>query len=152
MKYLLITFIILLTILIFSSCYTSNKCCLTNTNTPIIEFHKFPCFGKCKVYKLIIYEDKSMILTGIRNVEYIGNYRSIMKTAQYEQLLSSFEQISFSLLENEYLTGAKDLQITEVKFKNNIVKFHKRRAPANLLQLSKEISNIIDSSKWKKII
>lgn len=42
------------------------------TNTPFITLQRDPCFGFCPVYNIAVYEDGTVVYTGIANVDEIG--------------------------------------------------------------------------------
>ena len=106
------------------------------------------CFGRCKVYRLDIEASGKATFTGTKNVKKTGVSSVDLPREKLKDLLHLFEKEGFSELDSQYLSGAKDLQVIEISYKNKAVTFHKMKAPQSLRNLLKALQTIVDDNGW----
>ena len=91
-----------------------------------------------------------MTYKGIKNVENIGDFNSTIDKGQYDILNEFIRTNNFETFETTYLSGARDLQAIEIEFNRHIVKFHKRRAPQELITILNKLDETINEADWTK--
>lgn len=107
-----------------------------------------PCRGKCKVYELHIDVAGTATFNGIKNTEIQGTSMLKLSESEKDDLTKIFDKEGFSKLENEYLSGARDLQVFEISYQEKTVKFHKRKAPENLIQVFNALNTLLEDKGW----
>ncbi|OFX86047.1 MAG: hypothetical protein A2W99_16405 [Bacteroidetes bacterium GWF2_33_16] len=142
-------FLVLLPVLFFIQCKT-----LKNSEaSTIIEFEKTPCSGQCPTYKVEIKTDQSIYWNGISNVSKIGEYKTLLTSDQYNDLINSFEQIRFFELKDSYKSFMMDLPTTFISYtKNGQTKKIKAydNIPKELLELIKKTELLLEKLAWEK--
>ena len=109
----------------------------------LITLNAGSCFGRCKVYKLEILESGKAIFTAIKNFERLGETTFDLKEDKLKELSTLLEEKGFHNLDNVYLSGARDLQVIEITYKEKVVKFHKMKAPQELVDILDFLRSII---------
>lgn len=150
MKYTIISILILGVLIFLVACKSKKINSPTNLGNPMITLSKSSCFGKCKVFNVKIYEDKTVVYEGIKNVDNIGMFQSIISDRDYQALLILFEVSDFKNLEPTYLTGVRDKQKTTLGFSKKEVEYQKRAASEGLKAITKSIDDIIEKLEWEK--
>ena len=137
---------------ILVSCKSQKTINQTNADqvNPIITLSKSSCFGKCKVYNLKVYEDRTVIYEGVKNVERIGIFKSIISEHDYNSLINLFESVNFQDLNPTYLTGVRDKQKMTLGYSQKEVKYQNRAASKELKEITKKIESITEQMDWEK--
>ena len=148
MKYLILFIGITVIAFIIYACKTKKGMLANQPIEPIIRLSKGRCFGKCKIYRLDIYADKSAKYTGHKNVDRIGDYKGVISVDDYNTIMSLFKTEQFINLEKEYLSGARDLQRISITHDTHTVNFHLRKAPENLKSILQQLDDIIEEISW----
>jgi hypothetical protein len=79
----------------------------------VIAFEKTPCFGRCPVYKVKVYESGFAVYEGINFSEKLGLYSGNISKEKMERIYQSALEIGFFELEPEYdNSGVSDLPAT----------------------------------------
>jgi len=68
----------------------------------IISFEKTPCFGRCPVYKIKVFESGFAIYEGINFAEKMGTYSTVLSQSQIENIYQSAIEIGYFSLKAEY--------------------------------------------------
>lgn len=148
MKYTTLSITLLAITISLFSCTKKQKTINANSDVPIIRLSKSSCFGKCKIYDFSIFKNKTMTYKGVKNVENIGDFNSTIDKEQYDTFIRLLKTNNFEIFETSYLSGARDLQSIEIEHNRHIVKFHKRRAPQELITILNILDEIIDEADW----
>lgn len=154
MKYIILSVIALAAVLILFACTTRKKTPNTtdiSEKVPLISFTKGSCRGKCKVFSLTVFEDKTIQFEGVRNVEHIGKFQGKLSENQYKDLVSYFKTNDFETLEDDYQLAVKDLQKIEISYQGKMVKFHKRNAPDTLVSTMSKLDELVNQVDWTKM-
>jgi hypothetical protein len=121
-----------------------------------MSIQKFPCFGHCLVYKLSIYQDGLSILEAKEHLEKPGVFFTELNKEKISKLKRLSETLGWSGYNTEYMVNIADLPVTEIDYYDN----HGARLkhirsnsnlPDGLHQLSKAMSDLIQSEKWTQI-
>ena len=68
----------------------------------VISFEKTPCFGRCPVYKVRVYQSGFALYEGINFAEKMGMYSTVLTQAQIENIYQSAIEIGYFKLDAEY--------------------------------------------------
>lgn len=93
--------------------------------------------GKSKVkpaYSIFL-DNNTIKYNGIKNTQVIGKHSYEISKQVLDEIKSSFNNSNFSSFQTEYIGRMRDLPISTISFKGHTVKFQKREAPAELIQL-----------------
>ena len=137
MKYLLFWLLILL-----SSCKTTTEQVIENQKELIISLEKTACFGRCPVYKIIIYNNGECLYNGIKFVKKSGEYNLKINKREIDKILSQAKEIGFDNLKNEYSEMITDLPTTYIMINNKKIKDY-YGAPKELKELESLIESMI---------
>lgn len=135
--------------LIMSACNNKMRPTDTQPQPPevLIKVDKFKgkCI-KCPYYTLDILDSSKAKLNGKRNVPVLGESTFSIKATTYQKLIQTFENSNFTAFKSEYLTNYMDLASTTLYYKGHTVRYHDKAAPAQLLELSKLIDELINTA------
>lgn len=141
-----------LSYLLFSCSTTKNTVAPATTESvaaqALITLKAGSCRGKCKAYEMELFESGKATLVPRRNMEQDSNREIELTKVDLESKIRLFESNDFSSLESEYLSPAKDIQKFEITYEGKTVKFHKRRAPENLLKIWEELHQWVEETNW----
>lgn len=68
----------------------------------VIAFEKTPCFGRCPVYKIKVYESGFALYEGINFSEKMGMFSTVLTQSQIENIYQSAIEIGYFKLDAEY--------------------------------------------------
>lgn len=151
MKYLYILLGIAAVFVVLGACKSTKKASSAFAKTPVVQLSKGKCFGKCKVYTVRLFDDHSLSFEGVKNVEYIGLHSSELATSAYDELIAKLDAAGLENMEAEYFSEAKDLPELELVYKGKSIRFHKQKAPDDLIQLVALLDEITFAQEWKAV-
>jgi len=135
-------FYLLVLILFISSCFNFTKQKELQSPEKIISLEKTACFGRCPVFKIIIYNNGECLYNGIKFVKKSGEYNLKINEREVDEILSQAKEIGFDNLKNEYSERITDLPTTYIMINNKKIKDY-YGAPTELKDLEKLIEKII---------
>lgn len=133
---------LLVLILFISSCFNFTKQKELQSPKKIISLEKTACFGRCPVFKIIIYNNGECLYNGIKFVKKSGEYNLKINEREVDEILSQAKEIGFDNLKNEYSERITDLPTTYIMINNKKIKDY-YGAPTELKDLEKLIEKII---------
>ena len=133
---------LLVLILFISSCFNFTKQKELQSPEKIISLEKTACFGRCPVFKIIIYNNGECLYNGIKFVKKSGKYNLKINKQEINKILSQAKKIGFDNLQNEYSERITDLPTTYIMINNKKIKDY-YGAPSELKGLEKLIEEII---------
>jgi len=133
---------LLVFILFFSSCFDLTKQKELQSPKIIISLEKTACFGRCPVFKIIIYNNGEALYNGRKFVKKVGEYDLKVSKREIDKILSKAKKIGFNNLKNEYSERITDLPTTYIMINNKKIKDY-YGAPSKLKDLEKMIENIV---------
>ena len=133
---------LLVFILFFSSCFNLTKQKELQSPKIIISLEKTACFGRCPVFKIIIYNNGEALYNGKKFVKKVGEYELKVNKREIDKILSKAKKIGFNNLKNEYSERITDLPTTYIMINNKKIKDY-YGAPSKLKDLEKMIENIV---------
>jgi hypothetical protein len=140
------------------SCKTKETA-LTGYNHPdslFASIERSPCFGRCPVYKAIIYNNGKATYEGRSSVVRQGLYHGTATSEQLEILRNSAESLRLDTLGNEYVQSAltdfpaQKLSIVVKGTLKNIFIRH-TEPPGAIMQFEKLLDEEIEKIQWEKV-
>ena len=118
----------------------------------LIAIHRTPCFGRCPVYKIHVYESGFTTYEGINFVDDIGFYKGTASKEIIEAIFAQAKEIDFFNLEDEYDGPVTDLPSTIMTLvkdgKEKKVKC-RYRCPKEVVDFGKFIDNQFKTVEWE---
>ncbi|MFT4667967.1 MAG: hypothetical protein ACI8YQ_003475 [Polaribacter sp.] len=155
----LLSFILLLTVFLAQDCNRKNKASLPEMETSevmrVVKLTNNPCFGKCPVYSLTLYNNGKAEYVGQANVKRMGTYTKEIPTEQVADILMRLNAANFWEMEDRYISKLADTpKIIITQFRKDTSKIvrgdHVR--PAALLEIEKTLAEIAENEEgWEKI-
>ena len=133
---------LLVFILFFCSCFNLTKQKELQSPKIIISLEKTACFGRCPVFKIIIYNNGEALYNGLKFVKKVGEHDLKVSKREIDKILSKAKKIGFNNLKNEYSERITDLPTTYIMINNKKIKDY-YGAPSKLKDLEKMIENIV---------
>ena len=140
-------YILFLTIFYYS-CSSSKK--TTIVKNVLLSYESNPCYGRCEVYKLKIYKNKTIEYEGIKNVEKIGKYWAQISVNDYNKFEKLISEVDLKIIDSVYTSNSTDLhlRILNLKKKNQNKKILLLdNVPLEIYKIEKNIEFIIERYK-----
>ena len=96
------------------SCWPTKNGKNLESLTKVIEMEKGPCFGRCPVFKLTIYDNGLASYEGERFTDRLGTYVKNVPSNSYKQLLQSFKEANLWQYKDIYRGRVPDLQTVTI--------------------------------------
>ncbi len=144
----------------FFSCHTTKKMRTTDAVTTavtnkliVISMKKTMCYGRCPVYEVEIYNDRTAKYIGEKYVDNIGEFTATVPEERYNVLLEQFKSANFFAFEKEYRAAVSDLPTTYLFFSyegksRKIMDYY--GAPESLKTLEKSVADLVNDLEWEK--
>jgi Domain of unknown function (DUF6438) len=105
-----------------------------------------PCYGTCPSYKIIVFENDSLVYEGMRHVAKEGKMSKQLSKGTVNQLIDKFRGANFFKFQNQYTSNMTDFPTTYISFTDKgitkkIMDYYK--APESLRQLETLISDLV---------
>lgn len=120
-------------------CSCSSKSKLINSESLIISYESDSCFGRCKVFRFKLNQDRTYEYEGIKNVEKTGVLRGILSKEDFKILDTSINNLNLDILKNIYTSNSTDLQLRVLIINN---KSNTKKKILLYDDLPKEISDL----------
>ena len=102
--------------LIFSSCQTNLKQVDLQKLATVIEMAKGPCYGRCPVFTLKIYENGTATYNGEKYTDKAGLHIKQLDKEQFKNLQGQFRQANLWQYDNVYRGQIPDLQTVTITY------------------------------------
>jgi len=126
-----------------------------NADSTFITYERTPCFGQCKVFKVIVYKSGYTIYRGTNFVNNIGMFQGRLTEEQMESLRATVEEINYFSFNEEYDNeNVTDLPavITSVHMNNKKLQVRNRyHGPQELQRLYDKLDLYLDQIEWEKL-
>jgi hypothetical protein len=124
-----------------------------SSDSLLISFEKTPCFGRCPVYKIKVYESGFATYEGLNFAERMGLYAYRFSDQKIEEILQSARNVNYTGLDPEY----DDPRITDLPSTISKIKlegkYHRVVARVNIPQEVKNFHSNLDvaltENDWK---
>lgn len=139
---------------------TSNKPLVSESQEekiiPLVSFKKTPCFGKCQVYQISLYQDGLVILEGIENIEFTGILFSQLSSTDLENLRKELKNLHWQSYKSQYFRNIPDLPTTELRYyhredSSQIIKSN-TGLPDELESIQKKLASLVGSLRWTSVM
>ena len=149
-----LSILLLTTILLAQDCRKRSSQKIDSNNVeevmPVIQMVKNPCFGRCPIYSLTIYNDGKVVYVGQRFTQKMGTYTKQISTEEVAAYLKLFDLMDFWNMDEVYPTQLPDLAKTNMTlFKKDTSKTvtGDNFRPEALLVADKELVTLADSEE-----
>ncbi len=135
-----------LVVFLLSGCASSKKAQSQEPAEVIITQQRLECMGLCPVYELRIYSNGKVDFFGVKNVPKEGDIEFQLSNSDFDNLVSSFEEIDFFNLEKEYSKNISDGSTTYISYKSGedelkIMDYY--GAPKKLKELEEKVESLV---------
>lgn len=144
----------LLVILIFlwitEACRSSKKAvsqsASNNLSTQVFYLETTPCYGTCPSYKVIIFDNDSLVYEGFKYVAKEGILSKKLSKGTVESLIEKFRDAHFFSFKNQYTAQISDFPTTYISFTDQgktkkIMDYY--QAPESLKKLEGYINDLV---------
>lgn len=119
---------------------------MNSDEQPVVEVRTTSCFGKCPVYHMQLFSNRSLLFSGEYNVDRIGDYKKSISDRQYQFVLEEFDRLDFAHMKAVYDAPVSDLPATYITYRPPFVKEKTVKArydyPVELSQLIAMLQNL----------
>lgn len=143
--------ILVIALVIICGCKTNRSITNAQPDIDLITFSAGNCRGRCEVFTLKIRSKCEAEYIGKKNVANLGEFSAKIDSNDYALLEIALLEAGFVHLESEYLTGAKDIQVFNISYQEKMVRFQRRRAPQQLLDLLEKLKSFVEAQAWQKV-
>jgi len=105
-----------LIVLMLSSCGSNIKDVGLSEMRKDIEMRKGPCYGRCPVYTLRVYEKGIVTYEGERFTDRLGIYIKRIPEEQYVELLETFQKVNLWQFDDVYKGDIPDAQTVSITY------------------------------------
>lgn len=119
-----------------------------------ISIEKTACFGKCPVFKMVVYKDGYVVYEGIRFSDKMGKWAKKIKSKDRKALCKAFRDANLDQYQDNYPSELVDLATTRLSFtyKENIKKISgKNNLPEAVNKLSQMLMDLANTPGWDQI-
>ena len=125
----------------------------TPKDSLVISYEKTPCFGRCPVFKIKVYESGFAVYEGLNFAEKMGLYSYRFSPEDLEKIYTMAEAIDYFNLEEEYNDPRiSDLPsvISEISLKERSHRIQARKGtPQNLKNFHENLGIMLNERDWK---
>lgn len=120
-----------------------------------ISYDRGPCYGRCEVFSLDIYDNGLLLFKGERFTERPGLWQTNVDRRRITALLDSFERADFAAYPRAFRSQIPDLAATEFTYKNAAGEVFqtsfKEEAPQELQALDRAIRRLVELPDYRKV-
>lgn len=121
----------------------------------LFQFERRPCFGRCPVYKIRIYESGYTTYDGVNFVDHIGYYKTRISQSEIAQIYTLIASSNFFELEDEY-DNENISDLPSMIFRAKAMGQDKRivaryEFPDALKDLAKDIDQMFEGRDWQAV-
>jgi len=151
-------FTILCLALMLSGCNMLSKFGLNLTETnlneleKLVEMSKGPCYGRCPVYDLVIYDNGIMTYEGKRFTEREGLYIKKMSESELKELKALLQAANLRQFRDAYRARVPDLQSVSITYHmDDYMKtiIGKDGRPEKVMEIQGELERYAESADWQ---
>lgn len=119
----------------------------------LLSYERTPCFGRCPVFKIKVFQGGYVTYNGVNFVEYMGTYHSRVDESTLSKIYALISDADFFSLDDEY-NNENVSDLPSKIFRVNAMGHDKRiiaryNFPESLKTLSAEIEALFEGTPWK---
>lgn len=137
--------------LAFASCVTDVRKIRLEELNKVVEISKGPCYGRCPVFTLTVYQDGIASYLGERNTDRMGLYVKRLDKEVFANLEKEFRDANLWQYQNVYKSRIADLQsVTLTYYEEGDIKSitGKEGRPQAVLKLEQTLDRIAAGADW----
>jgi len=128
---------------------------MTYEDSLLFQFERRPCFGRCPVYKIMIFESGYTTYQGVNFVDYMGYYYTQLPQGDVAKIYTSIAETDFFSLEDKY-DNENITDLPSMIFRARAMGQDKRiiaryEIPEVLIDLGKEIDAMFAETEWQPV-
>lgn len=139
----------LIVLAILPACTSSQKGTVGGEKELLCKLERTPCFGKCPIYSISLYSDKTVFYEGKRFVDSIGSFSWLAVPSAYAEVVGCLKVVRQNRVLKQYPLDQvipTDLPSTRLTFMQDDSLFtttlKTREVPPALLQLAKAMDGL----------
>ena len=135
---------------LLNSCGSTANADLSRLDT-IIEMSKGPCYGRCPVFTLTVYENSIASYEGERYTDRLGTYVKKLEKGQMERLLGEFKRANVWQFRDSYRGRIPDMQSVTITYREGNKKktiTGKEIRPNAVKWLETQLDQLAQSEGW----
>lgn len=101
------------------SCSTTKMVTDPSKASPIISYGKGPCFGKCPIYTVTVYNTGLIKFNGVRFTDKEGKFEKQLEKKEYSSLIKLFEDNRFWRFDDSYSMDLVDASTTTISYSSD---------------------------------
>ena len=121
----------------------------------LFQFERRPCFGRCPVYKIKIYESGYTTYDGVNFVDYMGYFQHRLEPSEIAMIYKLIADADFFELEDSY-DNENIMDLPSMTFRARAMGQDKRivaryEIPEALTNLASQIDDMFENTEWKPV-
>ena len=121
----------------------------------LFHFERRPCFGRCPVYKIKIYESGYTTYDGVNFVDYMGYFQHKLDPTEIAMIYKYIAEADFFELEDSY-DNENIMDLPSMIFRARAMGQDKRivaryEIPEALTNLASKIDDMFEETEWKPV-
>jgi Domain of unknown function (DUF6438) len=124
-------------------------------NELMVSLQRTPCFGRCPVFKIELYEDGKVVYEGRAFSTRLGTHKAVASTELMKAILQKANDIKYLTFNGKYPKG--ESMITDIPTTISYVKlgseskmiYNNYDAPTELLEFERWLESQFESLKWE---
>ncbi len=121
----------------------------------LLQFERRPCFGRCPIYKIKVYQSGYTTYDGVNFVDNMGYYKTRLPQTDIAKIYTMIAESRFFQLEDEY-DNENITDLPSMIFRANAMGRDKRiiaryNIPEELNNLSKQIDELFRDADWQAV-
>ena len=139
-------------VLTVSTCWSTKTGTNLESLTKVIEMKKGPCFGRCPVFTLTIYDNGLASYEGERFTDRLGIYIKSLSSSQFNKIKEAFVDANIWQYKEVYRGRIPDLQtVTIIYHEGNESKsvMGKDGRPDVIMELEALLDDIVNEEGWE---
>jgi len=116
-----------------------------------MSIERGPCFGKCPVYKMDIYQGGYAVFYGTRFAKKLGKHSKQLDKKTYKELVKKFKSSKFFDFKDEYESLIVDLASVSISYQEKGKRktvTGKEDRPTKIMELQYALEKIAESDGW----
>lgn len=141
--------ILFLGISLFIHCSSSKKIPSNTTDLEVfLSFSKGPCYGKCPVYNLTVFENGLIEFQGVQYTTRLGFFYKWMDKKQFQDWEERLSELEWQDYDTYYPNPVSDFPVHKLSFREHEIAGN-QILPLEVQEIFQSLDSIADESNWK---
>jgi hypothetical protein len=129
---------------------------MNNSDSLLISYERTPCFGRCPVFKIKVYESGYTTYQGVNFVEYMGYFYTRIDASKLAEIKAAISASDFFSLEDRY-DNEQVMDLPSKIYQVDIEGMNKRitaryQVPESLNILGQKMEKIFEGTAWQGVM